>query len=70
MRKQIDFLNRLFDVIKCRTDVLQFLKDEKLINDDTMQNVLHEHHTQHATKIAGMLAECGVHVGHSASCHR
>ena len=57
MRKKIEFLNRLFDTIKCRNDVLQFLKEEKLIDDNLMQAVLHEHHTQHAPRIAGMLDE-------------
>jgi sulfur carrier protein ThiS len=57
MRKQIEMMNRLFDTLKCRNEILQFLKDEKLINDDTMQAILHDHHTQHATKIAGLLAE-------------
>lgn len=57
MRKKIDMLNKLFDYLKCRNDILQFLKDEKIIDDNLMQNILHEHHTQHATRIAGMLDE-------------
>lgn len=57
MRKRIDMLNRLFDTLKCRNDILQYLKDEKIIDDNLMQAILHEHHTQHATRIAGMLDE-------------
>lgn len=57
MRKKIDMLNRLFELIKCRSEILQFLKEEKLISDDIMQGTLHEHHTQHAVKIAGMLED-------------
>jgi len=36
MRKKIDMLNRLFDTIKCRNDILSFLKEEKIITDDTV----------------------------------
>lgn len=57
MRKKIECLNRLFDLIKCRTDILQFLKEEKIISDDLMQSILHEHHTQHAPRIATLLDE-------------
>lgn len=57
MRKKIECLERLFALLKCRNDLLQFLKEEGVINDDTMQNTLHEHHGTHATKIAGMLEE-------------
>jgi hypothetical protein len=51
MRRQVECLNRLFETRKCREEILQFLKDEHLINDDVMQNLLHEHHTQHASKM-------------------
>ncbi len=57
MRKQIDFLERLFVTLKCRTEILQFLKDEKLITDDEMQTILHEQHQSHPTKIAMLLSE-------------
>lgn len=57
MRKKVDCLNRLFDTLKCRIDLLDYLKEEKLITDDVAQNVLHENHTQHATRIASILEE-------------
>lgn len=57
MRKRVDFLNRLFELRKCREEILDFLMDEKLINDDIKQGILHEHHTQHATRIYTLLSE-------------
>lgn len=57
MRKKIECLDRLFVLLKCRTDILQFLKDEKLINDDTMNAILIEHHATHSTKIATILED-------------
>lgn len=57
MRRKIDFLTRLFEVLQCRVDILQFLKDEKLINDDAMQTILHDQHQTHSTKIAMLLEE-------------
>lgn len=55
MRNKINFLNQLFDKLKCRSDILQFLRDEKIITDDVMQNILHETHTQHASLIHTLL---------------
>lgn len=57
MRKKIDCMSRLFDLLKCRNEILEFLKEEKLISDDVMQTILHEHHSGHAAKITTMLAE-------------
>lgn len=57
MRNKIAFLNRLFETLKCRNEILQFLRDEKIISDDVMQNILHETHTQHASKIYTLLQE-------------
>lgn len=57
MKRKIEFLDRLFKVLQCRVEILQFLKDEKLITDDVMQNLLHDQHQQHSTKIAMMLEE-------------
>jgi len=55
---QVEFLNKLFDKLKCRADILQFLRDEKLITDDNMQSLLHDHHhTVHASQIFGILTE-------------
>ena len=57
MRKKIDFLNRMFDRLKNRNDILEFLKLHKLINDDVMQNILHENHKTHSTVIAMLLQD-------------
>ncbi len=57
MKRKVDFLNKLFELRKCREEILDFLKDEKLINDDVKQNILHEHHTQHAARIFTLLSE-------------
>ena len=55
MRKKIEFLDRLFKVLHCRNDILEYLKVQKLIDDNTMQALLHEQHTTHSTRIAGLL---------------
>lgn len=57
MRKKIDFLNRLFAVLHCRAEILEYLKLQRLITDDVMVGILHENHNNHATKIAGLLEE-------------
>lgn len=57
MKRRIDCLERLFALLKCKVDLLQFLKEEEVISDDTMQRLLIEHHTAHCTKIAGILAD-------------
>jgi hypothetical protein len=57
MRKKIEFLDRLFKLLKCRQEILEFLKAEKLITDDTMQLILHDHHQTHSTKVAVLLEE-------------
>lgn len=36
---------------------MDFLKDENLINDDIKQGILHEHHSQHASRILTLLEE-------------
>lgn len=57
MRKKIECLDRLFVLLRCRSEILQFLKDEKLITDDTLNVILMEHHATHSTKIATLLEE-------------
>ena len=57
MRKKIEFLDRMFDRLKNRIEILEFLKLSKLINDDTMQSILHDNHAQHSTVIAGLLTD-------------
>lgn len=60
MRKKIEFLDRLFAVLNCRFEILQFLKDENVISDDIMQNLLNEHHGTHSSRIASLLHELQV----------
>ena len=57
MKRRIEFLIRIFDLLKCRTAILEYLKEEKLITDDFMQGLLNEHYSSHATRIAGLLAQ-------------
>jgi hypothetical protein len=51
----VEFLARIFDLLKCRTAILEYLKEEKLITDDFMQGLLNEHYSSHPTRIAGLL---------------
>jgi len=55
MRKKIEFLDRMFDRLKNRVEILEFLKLSRLINDDTMQSILHGNHKTHSTAIATLL---------------
>ncbi len=55
MKKKIDFLNRLFDLIKCKITLLEYLRDEKLITDDTMQHLMSEHSSMHAQRLLAIL---------------
>jgi len=57
MKRRVEFLNRIFDLLKCRTTILDFLKEEKLITDDMVQTLLNEHHSSHASRIANLLAD-------------
>lgn len=57
MKRKIEFLTRLFDLLKCRNSLLEYLKEEKLISDDVMQNMLAEHYSTHASKIAFLLQD-------------
>lgn len=56
-RKKIEFLDRMFKLLKCRQEILDFLKGEKLITDDVAQLILHDHHQTHSTKIVSLLEE-------------
>lgn len=58
IKRKIDCLNRLFELTKCRTEVLQYLKSEKIITDDVMAGILHGNHNTHSTQIATLLQEC------------
>jgi len=57
MKRRVEFLNRIFDLLKCRTTILNFLKEEKLITDDAVQTLMNEHHSSHAIRIANLLAD-------------
>lgn len=57
MKRRVEFLNRIFDLLKCRTAILEYLRDEKIITDDAVQTLLNEHHSAHASRIATLLAD-------------
>jgi hypothetical protein len=56
MKRQIDFLNRLFDLIKCRSELLQYLKEEKLVTDTAIKSILNEHASTHARQIYDLMS--------------
>lgn len=53
--KKIQCLDTLFDKLRCRVEIFEFLRDEKLIADDDMQRVLNEMHNTHATHLFNIL---------------
>ena len=55
--KKIQCLNELFAKLNCRVEILQFLKDEKIINDDVMATILNELHLQHPNLVFNLLEE-------------
>lgn len=55
MKRRLEFLNRLFDLLKCRNDLLNYLKEEKLITDNDIQTLLNEHHSSHSLRILTLL---------------
>lgn len=57
MKKKIDFLNRMFELLRNKVEILEYLKMEKLITDDQMQRFLNENHIQHASRLAFMLED-------------
>lgn len=57
MKRKIECLERLFSLLKCKVELLQFLKEERIITDDIMQTLLVQHHSMHANKIATIMAE-------------
>ena len=54
---KIDFLNTLFKRLQCRMEILQFLKTENVINDDTVAHLINEPHNTHAQLIFSLLNE-------------
>src|SRR5688500_4941067 len=57
MKRKIEFLDRLFKQLKCRQEILDFLKSEKLVNDDLVQRILHDNHQTHSTTIASLMEQ-------------
>ena len=53
--KKIDCLKYLFTKLKCRMEILEFLKNEHLISDRHMSEILHESSINHATRIFNLL---------------
>ena len=58
MRRKIKCMERLIELLHCKAEIVQFLKDEKVISDDEMQTILHRNHTTHSTLITGLLDDC------------
>lgn len=61
MKKKIDFFNRMFELLKNKLEILEYLKMERLITDDEMQRFLNESHTQHASRLAFCLEDLLLH---------
>jgi len=57
MKRRVEFLNRIFDLLRCRTAILEYLKEEKLITDNAVQTLLNEHHSLHASRIATLFED-------------
>jgi hypothetical protein len=57
MRKQTEFLNRLFSLLPCQVEILQFLRDERLISEESMTGLLKDRSETHPEQIALILHE-------------
>ena len=57
MKRKIECLERLFNLLKCKVDLLQYLKEDGVITDDTMQRLLNDHHSLHANRIATIMED-------------
>lgn len=55
MIKKIDCLKALFKKAQCRQEVLEFLAEEKIIPQVSVQDILHSNHNTHASQIAFIL---------------
>lgn len=55
MNKKIECLNQLFKLLQCRQEVLEFLAEEKVIPQVSIQDILHTNHNTHAAQIATLL---------------
>ena len=55
MNKKIECLNKLFSLLQCRQELLEFLAEEKIIEPVQVQDILHTNHNTHASQIATLL---------------
>lgn len=57
MNKKIEFLNRLFETMDCKTALLNHLKQDKLINQDSINAILKSHDSMHSSAIHRVLTD-------------
>lgn len=57
MLQEIKFLESLFKKTSARTDILDFLVEDKLITIAFKQEFLNEHSSMHPTRLASLLKE-------------
>jgi hypothetical protein len=57
MNKKVEFLNRLFQMMDCKTAMLQHLKEDKLINQDSINAILKSHESAHCSNIHRILTD-------------
>lgn len=55
MNKKIECLNRLFKLLACRQEILEFLAEEKVIPQVAVQDILHSTHQTHAAQMATIM---------------
>ena len=55
MRKKIDFLNKLFSVMQCRTEILDFVVQQKFLSESEKRDILLSDPATHASTIANLL---------------
>ena len=55
MNKKTECLKKLFKLLHCRQDILEFLAEEKVIPTVAVQDILHQDHNTHAAQIVTIL---------------
>lgn len=55
MEKKVKCLQRLFDVLKCKEQLLNFLLEQKMVNLEERDHIVLSHHSHHAPKICSIL---------------
>ena len=55
MNKKVEFFHKLFKLLQCRQDILEYLAEEKVIPEVAVQDILHQQHQTHASQIATIL---------------